>query len=255
MAAFSAVSGELRHRFRVAHDRQVKSFTAGALAYDQDSSLFASCKGRLNEYGIGVWDRATGEQADFFYEPPGCALGDADKLQWLDATNALMVATLFPKADNCFIGLLDFRAKNVAWSWSDAGAAASLDDKRVLHAIAMEDERSVCVINQYDDLGFLDLRSGAGGVRWSSRSKLMNRKVPGEESCYPKLATHGGQLFSSMNDSISVFSGPEYVLTSTLRRSHGGAICDFSIGGDRLFALHSEENVFDVWETPPPPII
>jgi hypothetical protein len=31
--------------------------------------------------GIGVWDCTTGEQADFFYEPPGCALGDADKLQ------------------------------------------------------------------------------------------------------------------------------------------------------------------------------
>ncbi|KAG8065089.1 hypothetical protein GUJ93_ZPchr0004g38426 [Zizania palustris] len=213
------------------------------------------CSPRFNEYGIGVWDRASGEQADFFYEPPGCALGDADKLQWLDATNALMVATLFPKTDNCFIGLLDFRQKNVVWSWSDAGTAASLDDKRVLHAIAMEDERSVCVINQYDDLGFLDFRSNAGGVRWSSRSKLMNRKVPGEESCYPKLSTHGGQLFSSMNDSISVFSGPECVLTSTLRRSNGGAICDFSIGGDRLFALHNEENVFDVWETPPPPII
>jgi hypothetical protein len=28
----------------------------------------------------------------------------------------------------------------------------SLEDKRVLHAIAMKDERSVCVINQYDDL-------------------------------------------------------------------------------------------------------
>jgi hypothetical protein len=255
MAAISAVSGELRHRFRVAHGCQAKSFTAGALAFDRDASVFASCKGRLNEYGVGVWDRVTGEQADFFYEPPGCALGDADKLQWLDATSALMVASLFPKADNCFIGLLDFRDKSVVWSWTDAGAAASLEDKRVLHAIAMEDERSVCVINQYDDLGFLDLRSSAGGVRWSSRSKLMNRKVPGEESCYPRLATHGGQLFSSMNDSINVFSGPEFVLTSTLRRSLGGAICDFSIGGDRLFALHNEENVFDVWETSPPPII
>jgi hypothetical protein len=30
-------------------------------------------------------------------------LGDADKLQWLDATNALMVATLFPKVGNYFI--------------------------------------------------------------------------------------------------------------------------------------------------------
>ncbi|KAK3144337.1 hypothetical protein QOZ80_4AG0311690 [Eleusine coracana subsp. coracana] len=263
MAAFSAVSGELLHRFRVAHAKQAKPFTAGALAFDGGgASVFASCKGRLNEHGVGVWDRATGEQADFFYEPPGCALGDADKLQWLDGASALMVASLFPRSDNCFIGLLDFRAKAVAWSWSDATAAASAlgDDKRVLHAVAMEDGRSVCVINQYDDLGFLDLRKGGGtggGVRWCSRSKLMSRKVllPGEESCYPRLATHGGQLFSSMNDSVSVFSGPEFVLTSTLRRSHGGAICDFSIGGDRLFALHNEENVFDVWETPPPPII
>jgi hypothetical protein len=82
----------------------------------------------------------------------------------------------------------------------------------------------------------------------------MKGKMP-EEPCYPKLALHGGQLFSSMNDCISVFCGPEWVLTSRLRRSYGGSICDFSIGGDRLFALHSEENVFDIWETPTPPII
>jgi hypothetical protein len=69
----------------------------------------------------------------------------------------------------------------VARSWSDAGAVISLEDKRVLHAIAMKDERSVCVINQYGDLGPPDLRSDAGGVRRSSRSKLMNRKVPGED--------------------------------------------------------------------------
>ncbi|KAF0923988.1 hypothetical protein E2562_008338 [Oryza meyeriana var. granulata] len=258
VAAFSALTGDLRHRFRVAHDRQARSFTPGALVFDHRCKVFASCKGRFNEYGIGVWDCTTGEQADFFYEPPGCALGDADKLQWLDATNALMVATLFPKTDNCFIGLLDFRDKNVVWSWSDAGMAASLDDKRVLHAIAMEDERSVCVINQYDDLGFLDIRSNAGGVRWRSRSKLTTRKKKaphGEETCYPKLAAHGGQLFASTNDTISVFSGPDHVLTSTLRGSDAGAICDFSIGGDRLFALHNEENVVDVWETSPPPVI
>ncbi|KAI4965104.1 hypothetical protein ZWY2020_057502 [Hordeum vulgare] len=182
MAVFSAVSGDLCHCFRVQHDRQAKSFTAGALVFDRDSRIFASRKGRLNEYGVGVRDSATGEQADFFYEPPGCALGDADRLQWLDATNALMVATLFPKTDNCSIGLLDFRDKSVAWSWSDAGTAASLEEKRVLHAIAMEDERSVCVINQYDDLGFLDLRSNAGAVRWSSWSKLMNRRRLGRRA-------------------------------------------------------------------------
>uniref|UniRef100_A0A0E0AT22 At2g24240-like C-terminal beta-propeller domain-containing protein n=1 Tax=Oryza glumipatula TaxID=40148 RepID=A0A0E0AT22_9ORYZ len=92
--------------------------------------------------GIGVWDCTTGEQADFFYEPPGCALGDADKLQWLDGTSTLMAATMFPRTDTSFIILLDFRdKKNVAWSWSDVGTPALLEDKNVLHAIAMEDGR------------------------------------------------------------------------------------------------------------------
>jgi len=33
VAAFSALAGDLRHRFRVAHGRQPRSFTAGALAF------------------------------------------------------------------------------------------------------------------------------------------------------------------------------------------------------------------------------
>ena len=257
MGLFSSSTGELRHRFRVAHENQCKSFTAGALSFsNQESKIFASCKGRFNEYGIGVWDQITGEQSDFFYETSGCSLGEADKLQWLEGSNCLMVAALFPRTDNCFIGLLDFREKGVVWSWSDAGTMTnSLEEKRVLHVIAMEDNRSICVVNQYDDLGFLDIRSNGAGVRWSSRSRLMKGKMKDEESCYPKLATHNGQLFSSMNDGISVFCGPEWVPTSTLRGSFGGSICDFSIGGDRLFALQSEENVFDVWETLPSPII
>ncbi|CAN6245098.1 unnamed protein product [Urochloa humidicola] len=275
VATFSALTGEQRHRFRVAHGRQQRPFTAGALAFDAGcTSVFASCKGRLNEYGVAMWDASTGEQADFFYEQPaaGCALGDADTLQWVDGRGTLMVATMFPRADASCIALLDFRdrSRSVVWSWSEAGtaapAAASLEEKHAVHAVAMEDGRTVCVVNQYEDLGFLDLRKAGGGVRWRSRSKLLEalvgggkkKKVKGDEEawCYPKLAAHGGQLFASTGDAISVFGGPDYVLTSTLRGGgEGGAICDLSIGGDRLFALHSEENVFDVWETPPPPII
>ncbi|CAL4968274.1 unnamed protein product [Urochloa decumbens] len=273
VAAFSALTGEPRHRFRVAHGNQRRSFTAGALAVDAAGSstrVFASCKGRLNEYGVAVWDASTGEQAGFFYEPPGCALGDAERLQCLDGTSStLMVATMFPRADASSVALLDFRDRSIAWSWSEAGTPASLEEKRAVDAVAMEDGRTVCVVNQYDDLGFLDIRKSgaAGSVRWRSRSKLLaamvgggkkkKEKGGGEETCYPKLAAHGGQLFASTGDAISVFSGPDYVLTSTLRGGggDGGAICDFSIGGDRLFVLHSEENVFDVWETPPLPII
>lgn len=255
MGLFSTSSGELRDKFQVSHENQVKSFTAGALSFSSDYKIFSSCKGRSNEYGIGVWDQITGKQTDFFYEPPGWSLGDADKLQWLNGSNCLLVATLFPRKDNCYISLLDFREKKMVWSWSDMGAPITVDEKRVRDAIAMEESNSICVVNEYEDLGFIDIRnSGGSSVRWSSRSKLMKGKMP-DEPCYPKLALHEGQLFSSMNDSISVFCGPDWVLTSRLRRSYGGSICDFSIGGDRLFALHSEENVFDIWETPPAPIL
>ncbi|KAL6539323.1 hypothetical protein OROHE_011094 [Orobanche hederae] len=253
MGLFSASSGELRHKFHVAHEDQAKSYTAGALSFNSDYKLFSSCKGRSNEYGIGVWDQVTGKQIDFFYEPPGWSLGEADKLQWLSGNDCLLVATLFPRKDNCYISLLDFRDKGMVWSWSDIGAPTT-DEHRVRDAIAMEETNSVCVVNEYEDLGFMDLRCPFRTVRWSSRSRLMKGTMP-DEPCYPKLALHGGQLFSSMNDSISVFCGPDWVLTSRLRNSYGGSICDFSIGGDRLFALHSEENVFDIWESRAPPII
>ncbi|KAL1207157.1 BTB/POZ domain-containing protein [Cardamine amara subsp. amara] len=221
MGLFSSSSGDLRYKFQVCHENQVKSYTAGALSFSPDYKIFSSCKGRSNEYGIGVWDQITGKQTDFFYESPGWSLGDADKLQWLNGKNCLLVATLFPRKDNCYISLLDFRDKNMVWSWSDIGSPMAIDEKRVRDAIAMEDSNSICVVNEFEDLGFIDLRMYGGSVRWSSRSKLMKN----------------------------------WVLTSRLRRSYGGSICDFSIGGDRLFALHCEENVFDVWETPPPPII
>lgn len=42
------------------------------------------------------------------------------------------------------------------------------------------------------------------------------------------------------------------VQTAGLRQKEGGAISDISVGGDRLFVLHNEEDVFDVWETPRP---
>ncbi|CAL5376263.1 unnamed protein product [Camellia sinensis] len=212
MGLFSAGTGELRHRFQVTHDDQI----------------------------------------DFYYEPIGWSLGEADRLQFLHGTNCLLVATLFPRKDNCYISLLDFRDKSMVWSWSDIGAPAT-DERRVRDAIAMEETGSICVVNEYEDLGFMDLRSSGGSVKWCSRSRLMKGKMP-EEPCYPKLALHVGHLFSSMNDSISVFCGSDWVLTSRLRQSYGGSICDFSVGGDRLFALHSEENVFDIWETPPAPI-
>ena len=79
-------------------------------------------------------------------------------------------------------------------------------------------------------------------------------KACGEKTCYPKLAAQGGQLFASTGDTISVFSGADHVradVHAAVQQRRRGCI-----GGHRLFALHSTENVFDIcWETPRPPII
>ncbi|CAL5376209.1 unnamed protein product [Camellia sinensis] len=147
MGLFSAGTRELRHRFQVTHDDQVKSYTAGALSFSSDYKIFSSCKGRSNEYGIGVWDQITGEQIGFYYEPIGWSLGEADRLQFLHGNNCLLVATLFPRNNNCYISLLDFRDKSMVWSWSDVGAPTT-DERRVRDAIVMEETRSICVVNE-----------------------------------------------------------------------------------------------------------
>ncbi|CAL5374559.1 unnamed protein product [Camellia sinensis] len=261
MGLFSAATGELRHRFQVTNeDHQVKSYTAGALSFNSDYKIFSSCKGENNkEYGIGVWDQLTGKQIEFYYDQYGWSLGEANRLQWLQGTNCLMVATLSPrKQSSSFINLLDFRVKNMIELWSHLPNNEDDEDDypttqwQFRDAIAMEETNSICLVNECGDFGFLDLRSIDMSVRWCLNNSTVKFKM--KEPCYPKLAFHNGQLFLSMNHSIWVYCGPDWVLTSRLGRSNGGSICDFSVGGDRLFALHYEQNVFDIWEMPQKPI-
>ena len=52
---------------------------------------------------------------------------------------------------------MDFRdKKGVIFLWIDCHL---LDENLLVDTVAMEDCRSVCVVNQYDNLGFLDMRS------------------------------------------------------------------------------------------------
>ncbi|KAI3955830.1 hypothetical protein MKW98_006190 [Papaver atlanticum] len=210
------------------------SFTAGALCFNSDGKIAASCIG-TGIYGTGVWDQVTGKQTDFFPELVWSPLRYPDRIQWLNGRKCLLAANFYlPKGNDSCISLLDLRNKSKVWSWYD-DKKASLRQGPVYDAIAMEDNNSICVVNQYDDLGFLDLRSTV-------------------EPRYPRLKLHEGQLFSCINDRVSMFCGPDWFSTSSIGRiCGGGAIRDFSIGGDRLFALHSEENIFDMWETPLPP--
>lgn len=252
MASFNTRTGKLQHRFQVCHQGDKhKNFTAGALGSSSHGHVYACCRGLKAEYGVVVWDQTTGEQVSFVYD---WSLGDAGKLQWLPESNLLLAATLYPRSDHGYISLMDFREKNSAvLSWTDCHL---LDDNVVVDAVGMEDCRSVCVVNQYDNLGFLDMRS-MNNVKWCHRNrpgKMVSQSVEEEERLYSKLAACGLQLFSTKNQKVHVFCAPHWVLTSQIENKRGpctgGGIADIAVGGDRLFVLYDEEDVFDVWETP-----
>ncbi|KAH0736721.1 hypothetical protein KY285_012428 [Solanum tuberosum] len=244
---FSASTGELKYNFQVKDGDQLKDYTAGALGVSSDYKLFSSCSESTNKRnGISVWDQVTGKQTDFLpYWPDS----KATKFQWLHGTNCLMVATCHSMS-KCSINLFDFRENRVFLSWSDA-----MDERVYRDAIAIEESNSICVVDSNETLGFMDLRS-TNSIEWrSTHTRGFTEKLSGwtgYKFSYPKLAFHKGQLFSSFDDTISVYCGSDWVRTSQLQQSHGGPIWDFSIGGDRLFALHGSEDIFDVWETPRP---
>ncbi|KAF7100080.1 hypothetical protein CFC21_101637 [Triticum aestivum] len=251
MAAFSALTGDLSHHFRLANLGE--SVDTLALASDQETKMFASCRGisRYDSYGIGVWDCITGEQAGpLLYPKPESKMGSTTKLQWLPNTKTLMAASV---CSSFSMALVDSRDMSVVWSWWYDSAREG-KNRCVVDAAVMEDERSVCLISDHHDLGLLDIRiqGNSGNVRWLHQSKMSSTSKCNS----PKLAVHGGLLSASKDDTISVFGGPKYDLRLALRGSQGGgAINDFSVGGDRFFAVHKEDNVLDVWETPLPPII
>ncbi|KAI3897932.1 hypothetical protein MKW92_009603 [Papaver armeniacum] len=183
MGLFSSSTGKLRQRFQLKDEKdEVQGFTAGALCFNSDSKIFASCIKTSND-GIGLWD------------------------QWHIS--------------------FDFRDKSVVLSRS-MGDKTSGSYFYVVDAIPVEERNRFCVVLNNEDLGFVDMRSTTAHIRWNSSNGIKD---------------------------ISVYCGglDQWVLTSSLGRSQGGSIRDFSIGGDRLFALHSEENMFDVWETPSVP--
>ncbi|KAI3927665.1 hypothetical protein MKW92_018273 [Papaver armeniacum] len=255
MGVFSSSTRELKHRFLLSDGKdQLKGFDARALCFNSDGKIYTSCEG-LSNSGIGVWDQVTGKQIDFFDAEDGLTLrfGKADKIQWLNGRNCLFVNSCV-KYKRC-INLLDFRDKSIVSSITfKSMRSPNVWHHNVVDAIPLDESDSICVVSNYEDLGFVDLRNTKESVKWNLNC---GGSWGGSENRHPKLKFHGGQLFCSLDDKISVYHGgpDQWVLTSRLARTEGGSIRDFSIGGDRLFAIHGEENVLHVWETPSGPII
>ncbi|KAI3955771.1 hypothetical protein MKW98_006131 [Papaver atlanticum] len=256
---FSSSTGDLRHRYQLYESDKVRGFSAGALCFNSAGKIFASCSGTKNGE-IAVWDQVTGKLFDYFETSGGLFLGGSENIQWLNESNCLFVSKLDSsyswQREKDYISLLDFRDKSILCSRTSLSMQHIISTNykgtcSVVDAIPTNESYSICVVDEYENLDFVDLRNTGESIRWNSKSQR------GIENKYPKLTFHGGQLFCSKDDKISVNSGglDQWVLTSVLERSQGGSIRDFSIGGDRLFALHSDENVFGVWETPSAPII
>ncbi|XP_055836339.1 BTB/POZ domain-containing protein At4g30940-like [Solanum dulcamara] len=256
MGLFSASNGELKYKFQVTDYMKglgPSNYINSAIDFSSDYKLFSSWESTTS-YGhrIGVWDIVTGKLMDFLCCPPDCSRKNATRLQWLHDTNCVMAVYSHPKNDIC---LFDIRQRNMVWTLDRDRKKQYLAD--IEDAIAIEESSSICVVDWNECLSFMDLRSTDRSVNWrkSTKGVAPSHFRVNIKTCYPKLAYHKGQLFSSMEDRISVYCGSNWIVTSEFRQSHGGSICDFSIGGDRLFALRKEENVIHLWETPRPPII
>ncbi|KAK4762567.1 hypothetical protein SAY86_008335 [Trapa natans] len=257
MGLFDSSTGELKHQFTVdSQGYHVKGFNAGPLCFGSDQKIFSTCRLRDDENGIGVWDGETGKQVDFWHESDE-PLGRAHRLQWLDQGSCLLAAIHARSNRNPYrhfpynLCMLDTRDKKVAWSW--LGSPDLTSRERVWDAVAMEDKSLIAVTDEYyEGLGFLDLRFPRS-VRWGPRRSTGVNMT--SEGCHPKVEYYQGQLLLSTDDYISVFQGADFIPKLRLQHGDGAFICDFSVGGDRIFTLHHRENRLDVWEAPRPPIL
>ncbi|KAI3915794.1 hypothetical protein MKX01_013250 [Papaver californicum] len=177
---FSSSKGDLKHIFQLNHEDQVKSFI-----------VFDACSG-TGIHGIGVWDQVTENKTDFF-----------------------------DKIINAYINLLDLRDKSMVWYANDIpvnkyGPPLRPFDSSMFYdvqdEITMEGSNSIRVVDKYENLCFMDIRS-TGSIRWNNSERKPCKKV---ESSYPKLTLHGGQFFSCRHDRISMFYGPEILFLSTV---------------------------------------
>ncbi|XP_026430954.1 BTB/POZ domain-containing protein At2g24240-like [Papaver somniferum] len=156
MGLFSSSTGKLRQRFQLNDEKdEVQGFTAGALCFNSDSKIFASCIKTSND-GIGLWDQVTGKTIDFFDSSNGLGLGNAAKIKWLKESNCLFVCTS-DQINSC-IYLLDFRDKSIVLSRS-MGEKTSGSYFYVVDAVPVEEQNCFCVVLNNEDLGFVDMRS------------------------------------------------------------------------------------------------
>ncbi|XP_024539323.1 BTB/POZ domain-containing protein At4g30940 [Selaginella moellendorffii] len=275
LGCVNAATGKLIQRMKLELDDSSRSFMALACA-SSDCEVFASSRMR----GVGIWDQESGRNVGFVTSGEG---GGGSKLQWLPSSNLLLVASMFPHSDHCFLTLLDRRQRTKAWEWSDCEMRSQ---PLIMDAVAIQNRNMICVVDQSDELGFIDTRMGGGGgggsgaafapACWSHMFQRLKRSEM-EEHLYSKLRINASdpssenlQLFSTREEAVLVHSCSAVALSSAASAScsllpatarlsvsggggggGSGGIADIDVGGDRLFVLHSDENLFDVWESPP----
>ncbi|PKI65672.1 BTB/POZ domain-containing protein At2g24240-like [Punica granatum] len=237
---FNSVTGELSQWFsgifqspgRVLHK---------ALCMNSNNEVFSSASSETTgeSAGVAVWDpiKSVLKRAiDWEFRM-------VTKLQWLSWMNCLFAFVI--KANGGYkFSFVDHRTKNATINSVDFDSWKV----RVVDMAANETRNKICLIDEHFNVGILDHRVPNWTAFWKSQ-KLVGQK---DNNTPKSIHCHGGQLYACTRSNVHVFSGSDRILTSKFQASggRGGSICDMSIGGDRLFTLHNDPDVVNVWESP-----
>ncbi|OWM85791.1 hypothetical protein CDL15_Pgr012041 [Punica granatum] len=121
----------------------------------------------------------------------------------------------------------------------------------MVDAVADETRNMICLIDEFMNVDFLDQRQLHQPLLGEVLTLSVNSAIPRDvNDSPPSIHCHEGQLFSSTRSNVCVFSGDDWVLTKVHTSDGVDSIRGISIGGDRLFSLHTDPDVVKVWETP-----
>ncbi|PKI53796.1 hypothetical protein CRG98_025802 [Punica granatum] len=183
--------------------------------------------------------------------PPICL--DQDNrvydILWCDSRNFMISKSTnigqFNSVTGEFNPLVIFRESSALLAFFSQGSVYKLEQR---DAAANETSNNVCLMDMYMNVSIVDYRKALASG-WHVDWKLKNSVGPRNNNTPESIHCHEGQLYARTRSNGCVLSGSDWVLTSKIEAS-GDLICDVSIGGDRLFALHYDPDFVEVWGTP-----
>ncbi|PKI37701.1 hypothetical protein CRG98_041994 [Punica granatum] len=249
VALLNLVTGELSHCISsgIVKSSRPLIFKTLCMHSDHRNEVFsgASFEDTGESVGVEIWDPTRGKLTSSIHWTDADGYGSIRTLHWVSWMNCLLaiihrasgdlvLLTIDPRENSCRFRFRKFLHKPV----------------RFVEGAVDESGNNICLMDQCMNVVIFDSRNQHLNS-WSVSKDACNVALSGTNSRLQSIHCYRGQLYACTRSNIFVLSGSDWVITSKVR-SIGGSICDISIGGDRLFALHNDPDVINVWETPRP---